>query len=129
MNDTPIIEEFLQESAIAQDVFDCAVSLVPDIEIDSVPKEVTGTPLYDLLDWKYTRFGHQAQPNLIGAFFLQETGDVWQGKVFGQDAGNWTLDKTRLICVIFTQILSETIFPLSQPEEKLRNSCGASVRE
>ncbi len=87
MNNTPIIEEFLQESAIAQDVFDCAVSIVPDIEIDSITKEVTGTPLYDLLDWKYTRFGHQAKPNLIGAFFLQETGDVWQGKVFGQDAG------------------------------------------
>ncbi len=87
MNDTPIIEEFLQESAIAQDVFDCAVSLVPDIEIDYITKEVIGTPLYDLLDWKYTRFGHQAKPNLIGAFFLQETGDVWQAKVFGQDAG------------------------------------------
>ncbi len=87
MNSTSITEEFLQESAIAQDVFDCAVSLVPDIEIDSITKEVTGTPLYDLLDWKYTRFTHQAKPNLIGAFFLQETGDVWQGKVFGQDAG------------------------------------------
>ena len=87
MNDTSITEEFCQESAIAQDVFDCAVSLVPDIEIDSVTKEVTGTPLYDLLDWKYTRFGHQAKPNLIGAFFLQESGSVWQAKVFGQDAG------------------------------------------
>ncbi len=87
MNNTSITEEFCQESAIAQDVFDCAVSLVPDMEIDSITKEVTGTPLYDLLDWKYTRFTHQAKPNLIGAFFLQESGSVWQAKVFGQDAG------------------------------------------
>ena len=81
MNDTPIIEEFCQESAIAQDVFDCAVSLVPDIEIDQITKEVTGTPLYDLLDWKYKRFGHQAQPNLIGAFFLSNLDCMTEAQV------------------------------------------------
>ncbi|MGB5710468.1 MAG: plasmid replication protein, CyRepA1 family, partial [Waterburya sp.] len=73
------------------DLYDFAVKIVPDIEIDPITKEVTGTPLYDLLGWPYTRFGHQAKPNLLGAAFYSENGKLFQTKVYGQaDTGNKT---------------------------------------
>jgi hypothetical protein len=91
LNPTLIRQEFITESAIAPDIFDFAVKIVPDLEIDPIIKEVTGTPLYDLLGWKYTRFGHQAKPNLLGAAFYSENGLLFQTKVFGiADTGNKT---------------------------------------
>ncbi len=78
-----IKREFINFSEIAANIFDLAVKIIPDIEIDPITKEVMGTPLYDLLGWKYTRFGHQAKPNLLGATFFQETGEPWQSKIFG----------------------------------------------
>ena len=89
INQTSIRQEFIKSSGIAPDLYDFAVKIVPDLEIDPITKEVTGTPLYDLLGWKYTRFGHQAKPNLLGAAFFQETGEPWQTKIFGfPDNGN-----------------------------------------
>ncbi len=91
MDATKIKQEFINLSAIATNVYDLAVKIVPDIEINPITKEVMGTPLYDLLGWKYTRFGHQAKPNLLGATFFQETGEPWQSKLFGFfDNGNRT---------------------------------------
>ena len=83
MDATKIKQEFINKSGIATNVYDLAVKIVPDIEINPITKEVMGTPLYDLLGWKYTRFGHQAKPNLLGATFFQETGEPWQSKLFG----------------------------------------------
>ena len=52
---------------------------------------MTGTPLYDLLGWPYTRFGHQVKPNLLGAAFYSENGKLFQTKVYGQaDTGKKT---------------------------------------
>ncbi|MGK7956601.1 MAG: DUF3854 domain-containing protein, partial [Crocosphaera sp.] len=91
MDATKIKREFINCSGIATNVYDLAVKIVPDIEINPITKEVMGTPLYDLLGWKYTRFGHQAKPNLLGATFFQETGEPWQSKLFGFfDNGNRT---------------------------------------
>ncbi|CCQ66282.1 DNA primase [Crocosphaera watsonii WH 0402] len=70
-------------SAIAPNIFEMAVTFLPDIEINNVIREVEGTPLYDALNWPYRRFGHQAAPDLLGATFMQETGEPWQSKVYG----------------------------------------------
>jgi len=79
-----IRQEFLEGSAIAPDVFDTAIEIVPDIVIDDVTREVLGTPIADLLGYRYTRFTDQAKPNLLAAVFQQETGEAWQLKIFGE---------------------------------------------
>ena len=91
INSTLIRQEFITLSGIAPDLYDFAVKIVPDLEIDYTIREVIGTPLYDILGWKYTRFGHKASPNLLGAAFYSENGKLFQTKVYGQDD---TGDKT-----------------------------------
>ncbi|ACK68466.1 hypothetical protein PCC8801_4558 (plasmid) [Rippkaea orientalis PCC 8801] len=83
-NPTSIRTEFITESKIAPNLFEKAVTFLPDLEINHVTHEVEGTPLYDALGWPYTRFGHQAKPNLLGAAFIQETGEPWQCKIYGE---------------------------------------------
>ena len=78
-----IKKEFTEGSAIATDVFDTAIEIIPDILIDDVTCEVLGTPIADLLGYRYTRFTDQAKPNLLAAVFRQETGEAWQLKIFG----------------------------------------------
>lgn len=78
-----IRQEILEGSAIALDVFDTAIEIIPDILIDDVTREVLGTPIADLLGYRYTRFTDQAKPNLLAAVFRQETGEAWQLKIFG----------------------------------------------
>lgn len=82
-----IRQEFLEGSAIALDVFDTAIEIIPDILIDDVTREVLGTPIADLLGYRYTRFTDQAKPNLLAAVFRQETGEAWQLKIFGEGNG------------------------------------------
>ena len=82
-----IKREFTEGSAIAPDVFDAAIEIVPDILIDDVTREVLGTPIADLLGYRYTRFTDQAKPNLLAAVFSQETGEAWQLKIFGEGNG------------------------------------------
>ncbi len=84
MDATKIKQEFINLSAIAPYIFEMAVTFLPDIEINHVTHEVEGTPLYDALGWPYTRFGHQAKPDLLGAVFFQESGEPWQGKIYGE---------------------------------------------
>lgn len=85
----PLIEkEFLTQSAISVELFQAATTFLPDLEFDALTKEVTATPLYDVLGWNYTRFTQSAKPNLLGVGFLQESGDIWQVKVFGSQDGN-----------------------------------------
>ncbi len=83
INTTLIRQEFITLSAIATNIFEIAVTFLPDIEINHITHEVEGTPLYDALGWTYTRFGHQANPDLLGATFMQETGEPWQCKIYG----------------------------------------------
>ena len=78
-----IKREFTEKSAIATDVFGTAIEIIPDILIDDVTREVLGTPIADLLGYRYTRFTDQAKPNLLAAVFRQETGEAWQLKIFG----------------------------------------------
>ena len=80
---TDIKREFTEGSAIAPDVFDTAVTNIPDILIDDITREVVETPIADLLGHRYTRFTDQAKPNLLAAVFRQETGEAWQLKIFG----------------------------------------------
>jgi hypothetical protein len=76
-----ISQEFLEESAIARDVFEAAIELTRETgEYDEVTGEFLGTPLHDL-------FNKPFRPNALEipvfALFRQETGEVWQAKVFG----------------------------------------------
>ena len=80
INSTLIRQEFITLSGIAPDLYDFAVKIVPDLEIDHTIREVIGTPLYDILGWKYTRFGHKASPNLLGAAFYSEA--LFKNRVF-----------------------------------------------
>ena len=82
-----IKREFTEKSAIAPDVFGTAIEIIPDILIDDVTCEVLGTPIADLLGYRYTRFTDQAKPNLLAAVFSQETGEAWQLKIFGEGNG------------------------------------------
>jgi hypothetical protein len=82
--ETLIKQEFLQGSAISPEIFGCAIQLLPDIVIDHVTHEVIDTPLANALNRNYVRFGkYGATPNQIGVAFLQETGEIWQFKIFG----------------------------------------------
>lgn len=72
-------QECVKGSAIAPGLYDRAIAIVRDLEIDAIGEP--STPIHDALGWRYTRFGHQARANLQGALLLQETGDVWQVKL------------------------------------------------
>jgi hypothetical protein len=75
--------ECLEGSAIAPDVSESAIRFLNDIEFDELTKEVTATPIADALNWRYTRFGHQANQNRSEPFFFDEAGEIWQGKLMG----------------------------------------------
>ncbi|MHC5749034.1 MAG: hypothetical protein ACYTXT_45820, partial [Nostoc sp.] len=66
-------------SAIAISLYTDNIRIVSDIEI-SAGGDVS-TPIHDALNWKYTRFGHQAKPTLHAAIFFNEDGSPWQGKL------------------------------------------------
>jgi hypothetical protein len=80
-----IIRE-LESSGISQEVIDLNVQIVDDVEIDPVTKEGISTPIADALNFDYTRFTNEAKPNLTAALFIQETREVWQAKIFGENS-------------------------------------------
>ena len=79
--------EFIHGSAIAPALYETAIEIVSDVEIDPITHEVLATPIADALNQRYTRFGEQAKASQTAALFKQETGEVWQAKVFGQRSG------------------------------------------
>lgn len=84
MNFKPLIEKELRESAIAASVAAVATEIVPDVEIDEITHDVTGTPIDDILGRKYTRFGFKAKANRAALGFKNEDGTFWQLKIFGE---------------------------------------------
>ncbi|WP_414545191.1 plasmid replication protein, CyRepA1 family [Nostoc sp. CCY0012] len=74
-----IEREFLTGSAIAPCVYTDNIRIVSDIEISDGGD--VSTPIHDALNWKYTRFGHQAKPTLHAAIFINEDGSPWQAKL------------------------------------------------
>lgn len=73
--------EFVNGSGIDIETYNLAIEIVPDLELDPHTGEVIGTPIHDALNWRYTRFGHQAQENIYAAFFKNEDGSNWQLKL------------------------------------------------
>lgn len=71
--------QFIAGSAIAPALFAQAVAFLADYEAQ--PGGEFGSPLYEALNWHYSRFGHQARANLYAAAFLNEDGSVWQAKL------------------------------------------------
>ncbi|MBE9209211.1 DUF3854 domain-containing protein [Nostoc sp. LEGE 06077] len=74
-----IEKEFIAGSAIAPELYTENIRIISDLEI-SAGGEVA-TPIHDALNWKYTRFGHQAKPTLYAALLLNEDGSPWQAKL------------------------------------------------
>jgi hypothetical protein len=64
--------ECIQGSAIHPGLFDAAVQFT---------EEKRGGEIHGLLNWHYSRFGHQV-PHAFGSLagFYQESGELWQGK-------------------------------------------------
>ena len=71
--------EFVEGSGISFDLFQTSVRLVRDLEY-GVGGEVY-TPIHDALNWRYTRFGHQARESIYAALLLNEDGSTWQAKL------------------------------------------------
>ena len=74
-----IEQEFVQGSAIDPHLFKASVQVVPDLICCN--GEVIETPIHNALNWKFTRFGHQAKTPLSAALLRQEDGSTWQAKL------------------------------------------------
>jgi hypothetical protein len=85
---TTILKE-LRESGISDEAIALNVEIVNDLEFDPVTKEVLGTPIAEALGFTYTRFGRQAKENETAVLFIGADGEVWQAKIFGDDAEVW----------------------------------------
>lgn len=72
-------EECVQGSAIAPSLYAPAIKVVADIEV--LPGGEVDYPIHQALNWKLTRFGHQAKENLYAALFQNEDGSIWQAKL------------------------------------------------
>jgi hypothetical protein len=72
-----IQHEFVVDSAIAPELFEHTIDFLTDLEIGD-SGDILGTPICEALNWKFTRFGYQAKPNLFAAIFRNEDGTVWQ---------------------------------------------------
>uniref|UniRef100_B8HZA8 DUF3854 domain-containing protein n=1 Tax=Cyanothece sp. (strain PCC 7425 / ATCC 29141) TaxID=395961 RepID=B8HZA8_CYAP4 len=67
-------------SAIDPELFHSTVTVVADTQVDPYSHEVS-YPIHEALNWKITRFGHQARATLCGALILNDDGSVWQVKL------------------------------------------------
>jgi len=65
-------------SAIAPELFEAAIEIVPDLVIR--PTGEIETPIHDALNWKFTRFGYQVKATMFAAIFHNEGGAPWQVK-------------------------------------------------
>jgi hypothetical protein len=72
-----IQHEFVVDSAVAPELFEHTIDFLTDLEIGD-SGDILGTPICEALNWKFTRFGYQAKPNLFAAIFRNEDGTVWQ---------------------------------------------------
>lgn len=72
--------EFVSGSGIASSLYRSAVRVVPDI-VTLAGGDVE-TPIHEALNWRFTRFGHQARQSTdFAALLLNEDGSVWQAKL------------------------------------------------
>jgi hypothetical protein len=85
-----IRREFIEGSVIAPDVFDLAIDVIPDIDYNQYAREVESAPIAEALGWRYSRFTREAKTETIAAGFISESGEIWQLKVFGEDANGKT---------------------------------------
>lgn len=79
----------LLSSGISPDVIKLNIRIVDDIEYDPITKEAIATPIADALNFIYIRFGKSAKPNTSAILFIDEDGETWQAKIFGEDADQW----------------------------------------
>lgn len=72
--------EWTVESGINPALFERTVQVVPDTLTDLSTHEVS-YPIHEALNWKLTRFGHQARTTQYAALILNDDGRVWQAKL------------------------------------------------
>ncbi|UYD31086.1 DUF3854 domain-containing protein (plasmid) [Tolypothrix sp. PCC 7712] len=71
--------EFIVGSGIAPSLYTENIRIISDLEIGAGGD--VATPIHDALNWKYTRFGHQAKPTLHAALLHNEDSSPWQAKL------------------------------------------------
>ena len=74
-----IEHEFISGSGISPSLYEAAIRIVADTEILS-GNEVS-YPIAEALNWRVTRFGHQARENLFAALFCNEDGSIHHSKL------------------------------------------------
>jgi hypothetical protein len=70
-----------------RDEIRAAIGILPDLEFDPLTHEVIETPINDVLGYRYTRFGHQARAEQSAIAFRQESGEIYQLKIFKESKG------------------------------------------
>lgn len=79
----PFRQEFVEGSAIAPALYEIAVQVRDELEIDPYTHEGESWPIHEALGWDAPSTQYQTRkPHRFGAgaFLLQETGDTWQIK-------------------------------------------------
>ena len=71
--------QFIHGSAINPDLYKAVVEIVSDIEVLSGGD--VHYPIHEALNWKVTRFGHQARTTQQAAILRNEDGSCWQVKL------------------------------------------------
>ncbi|MBD2034016.1 DUF3854 domain-containing protein [Leptolyngbya sp. FACHB-321] len=74
-----IEQEFTVSSAIVPTLYHAATQLVEDTEFSY--GEVVACPIHEALNWRVTRFGHQARQTIQALLLLNEDSSTWQAKL------------------------------------------------
>ena len=75
-----IHHEWTVESGVELPLFERTVEAVSDTLVDLYTHEAS-YPIHEALNWKLTRFGHQARATEYAALILNDDGSVWQAKL------------------------------------------------
>ena len=89
-----IHREWTLESGIAEDLFNCSVNIVPDLQID-LGGDVS-TPIHDALGWHYSRFGESTKTNKYGALLYTHNPESnWDVEVFQAKLSHPVIDRKK----------------------------------
>ncbi|MEM9566683.1 MAG: DUF3854 domain-containing protein, partial [Cyanobacteria bacterium P01_E01_bin.34] len=89
-----IHREWTEESGIAEDLFRCSVSIVPDLDIG--PGGEVSTPIHDALGWHYSRFGERTKTNQYGALlYTHNPKSNWDLEVFQAKLSTPVIDRKK----------------------------------
>ncbi|MEL7086703.1 MAG: DUF3854 domain-containing protein [Cyanobacteria bacterium J06597_1] len=89
-----IHREWTEGSGVAEDLYRCSVSIVPDLQIS--PGGEVSTPIHDALGWHYTRFGERVKTNQYAALLYTHNPDSnWDVEVFQAKLSDPVFDRKK----------------------------------